>query len=151
MPVVVREGLSPTLLRFIRISKASVHRSTGVRPVSGNWFAKWFAKYNPAGACNRGLIGPNGPPRRDSAVARDAFAGAGRDTRRAGKRVYPRLPRHLTISERWVRGEAMTIRFAMLALACLLSGSAGSPVAIERDARSNYRKPICQKCQSSSS
>jgi hypothetical protein len=34
----------------------------------------------------------------------------------------------------------MTIRFAMLALACLLSGCAGNPVAMETDARSNYEK-----------
>ena len=36
----------------------------------------------------------------------------------------------------------MTIRFAMVAVACLLSGCAGSPIAMERDARLNYEKSV---------
>jgi hypothetical protein len=32
------------------------------RPVSTNWLAKWFAKYNRIGVGNRGLIGHLGPP-----------------------------------------------------------------------------------------
>ena len=36
----------------------------------------------------------------------------------------------------------MKNRFALLAAACLLSGCAGSPIAIERDARLNYEKSV---------
>ena len=36
----------------------------------------------------------------------------------------------------------MKNRFALLAAACLLSGCAGSPIAMERDARLNYEKSV---------
>jgi hypothetical protein len=36
----------------------------------------------------------------------------------------------------------MIIRFAMLAAVCLLSDCAGSPIAMERDARLNYEKSV---------